>query len=134
MSKEVSVSVDGDETRVIFVDHQDGEMSLENQLSTYCPDGFLVVFAVDDESSLTQADNILKDIKLELGHKPCILVANKTDLVRNRIVRTTGKSQYTAWHYKTRDFSIHRIGTSMKYIQFTSKCPDYKVNTMKNVH
>ena len=109
MSKEVSVSVDGAETRLIFVDHQDGEMSLENQLSTYCPDGFLVVFAVDDESSLTQAENILNELKLELGHKPCILVANKTDLVRNRIVRTSGtvqpQPQHTAWHNKSRTFS-----------------------------
>ena len=93
VSKEVSVSVDGAETRLIFVDHEEGEMSLENQLSTYCPDGFLVVFAVDDESSLTEAENILNDIKSELGHKPCILVANKTDLVRNRIVRTAGRAK-----------------------------------------
>ena len=89
------MSVDGAETRLVFVDHQDGEMSLENQLSSYSPDGFLVIFAVDDESSLTRAENILNDIKLELGNKPCILVANKTDLVRNRIVRPTGKAQHT---------------------------------------
>ena len=109
MSKEVSVSVDGAETRLIFVDHQDGDMSLENQLSTYCPDGFLVVFAVDDESSLTQAENILNELKLELGHKPCILVANKTDLVRNRIVRTTGTatSQHTAWHNTVSQLKPH---------------------------
>ena len=84
------MSVDGDETRIIFVDHQHGEMALENQLSTYCPDGFLVVFAVDDESSLSQAEVILNYIKTELENKPCILVANKTDLVRNRIVRPSG--------------------------------------------
>ena len=90
VSKEVSVSVDGEETRIIFVDHQHGEMSLENQLSTYCPDGFLVVFAVDDESSLTEAELILNYIAEEVESKPCILVANKTDLVRNRIVRTAG--------------------------------------------
>lgn len=112
------MSVDGDETRLIFVDHQDGEMSLENQLSTYCPDGFLVVFAVDDESSLSRAENILHDIKPELEHKPCILVANKTDLVRNRIVRNTGiKPSALCMAPKTPDFSIHTIGTSLKYIQ-----------------
>ena len=86
------MSVDGAETRLIFVDHQNGEMSLENQLSTYSPDGFLVVFAVDDLSSLKQAEMILSYIKEELESKPCILVANKTDLVRNRIVRSTGES------------------------------------------
>ena len=120
MSKEVSVSVDGAETRLIFVDHQDGDMSLENQLSTYCPDGFLVVFAVDDESSLTQAENILSDIKLELGHKPCILVANKTDLVRNRIVRTTGTART---HFLQSDsWNVRDIN-----IPLPSKCPVCKV-------
>ena len=120
VSKEVSVSVDGAETRMIFVDHQDGEMSLENQLSTYCPDGFLVVFAVDDESSLTEAEKILNDIKLELGHKPCILVANKTDLVRNRIVRTTGTART---HFLQSDsWNVTDIN-----IPLPSKCPDYKV-------
>jgi len=86
--KEVSVNVDGEETRIIFVDHQHGDMSVENQLGTYSPDAFLVVFAVDDESSLGQADRILHYIRPEIERKPCILVANKTDLVRNRVVRT----------------------------------------------
>ena len=109
------MSVDGDETRLIFVDHQDGEMSLENQLSTYCPDGFLVVFAVDDESSLSRAENILHDIKPELDHKPCILVANKTDLVRNRIVRNTGKAQHTllgtqnSWLFHSSNWNVIEI-------------------------
>ena len=89
------MSVDGEETRMIFVDHQHGDMSLENQLSTYAPDGFLVVFAVDDESSLSHAEMILNYIKLELEDKPCILVANKTDLVRNRIVRSSGTATAT---------------------------------------
>ena len=120
--------MDGAETRMIFVDHQDGEMSLENQLSTYCPDGFLVVFAVDDESSLTQAETILNDIKLELGHKPCILVANKTDLVRNRIVRTTGTARTQFLHWDSWN------GMEIN-ILFTSKCPEYGLqsNRMKNV-
>ena len=80
-------------------------------MSTYSPDAFLVVFAVDDEASLDQADRyqhfffsrlsgfliltfahrILRYIRPELGGRPCILVANKTDLVRNRVVRTGGE-------------------------------------------
>ena len=75
MCKEVSVNIDGEETRIIFVDHQHGEMSVcfypfkrnftnsehfpsqvENQMSTYSPDAYLVVYAVDDEPSLDQAD------------------------------------------------------------------------------
>ena len=34
---------------------------------------------------------ILRYIRPELGGRPCILVANKTDLVRNRVVRTGGE-------------------------------------------
>lgn len=66
-------------------------MQVENQLTTYAPDAFLVVFAVDDESSLEQADRILRYLGQELVTKPCILVANKTDLVRNRVVRSSCK-------------------------------------------
>lgn len=96
--KEVSVNIDGEETRIIFVDHQHGEMSVENQMSTYSPDAFLVVFAVDDEASLDQADRILRYIRPELGGRPCILVANKTDLVRNRVVRTGVGKQVAQRH------------------------------------
>ena len=113
--KEVSVNIDGEETRIIFVDHKHGEMSVsghrprilpvlypvmtrkpqypqvENQVGTYTPDAFLIVFAVDDEPSLEQAERILRYLRPELGGRPCILVANKTDLVRNRVVRTGGE-------------------------------------------
>ena len=34
MSKEVSVNIDGEETRICFVDHQHGEMSVGQQLPT----------------------------------------------------------------------------------------------------
>jgi len=96
--KEVSVNIDGEETRMIFVDHQHGEMSVENQMSTYSPDAYLVVYAVDDEPSLDQADRILRYIRPELGGRPCILVANKTDLVRNRVVRTGDGKQVAQRH------------------------------------
>ena len=66
-------------------------MQVENQLTTYAPDAFLIVFAVDDESSLEQAERILRYLGQELDTKPCILVANKTDLVRNRVVRSSCK-------------------------------------------
>ena len=67
-------------------------LKVENQMSTYCPDAFLIVYAVDDHSSLDQADRILGYIQQELDTKACILVANKTDLVRNRVVRTSGNT------------------------------------------
>ena len=66
---------------------------VENQLGTYCPDAVLVVLAVDDASSLDQAERILaylKTVDMLTPDHPCILVANKTDLVRNRVVKSSG--------------------------------------------
>ena len=53
----------------------------------------MVVFAVDDAATLDAAERILAYLKMSgvMEEKPVILVANKTDLVRSRIVRTMGK-------------------------------------------
>ena len=68
-------------------------LQVENQIATYDPDGFLVVFAVDDEASLRQAEIILSYLKSEdiLRNQAVILVANKTDLVRSREVSSNGE-------------------------------------------
>ena len=61
-------------------------------MTSYCPDAFLVVLAVDDSSSLDQAENILSYLaRAGVLDKPTILVANKADLVRNRVVKTAGR-------------------------------------------
>ena len=66
VEKEVVVAVNDKQSRIVFIDHQHGELSLENlvktkttltylvkfQLVTYDPHAFLVVLAVDDVSSL----------------------------------------------------------------------------------
>ena len=52
VEKEVVVAVNGEESRVVFIDHQHGAMKLENLVMTYEPHAFLVVLAVDDISSL----------------------------------------------------------------------------------
>ena len=66
VEKEVIVAVNDKQSRIVFIDHQHGELSLENlvktkttfkylvkfQLVTYDPHAFLVVLAVDDVSSL----------------------------------------------------------------------------------
>ena len=67
---------------------------MENQISTYDPDGYIVVFAVDDESTLFAAERILMYLKTEdiIENRAVILVANKTDLVRSRVVSTNSKS------------------------------------------
>ena len=66
---------------------------LENQIATYMPNGYMVVFAVDDSDSLVEAERTLIYLKSEniLGNQAVILVANKTDLVRSRVISTNGK-------------------------------------------
>ena len=62
-------------------------------MSTYNPDGFIVVYAVDDETTVDVAEQILSYFKSEdiIPNQAVILVANKTDLVRSRIISSNGK-------------------------------------------
>ena len=64
------------------------------------PEAYMVVLAVDDKTSLDQAERILAYLRMSgvMEDKAVILVANKTDLVRNRVVKpAVGKS--LAVHY-----------------------------------
>ena len=53
----------------------------------------MVVFAVDEEESMEQAERILNYLKSigTIQQHAVILVANKTDLVRSRVVSTNSK-------------------------------------------
>ena len=64
-------------------------------MSTYNPDGFIVVYAVDDEATVDVAEQILSYFKSEdiIQNQAVILVANKTDLVRSRIISSNGKKK-----------------------------------------
>ena len=66
---------------------------VENQISSYSPDGYMVVFAVDEEESLEQAERILCYLRGAsiMQQNAVILVANKTDLVRSRVVSSNSK-------------------------------------------
>ena len=58
-------------------------------MSMYNPDGYIVVAAVDDESSLVEATSILDNI--DNTSKPLFLVANKVDLLKTRVLQSGGK-------------------------------------------
>ena len=114
------LSVNGQESRIVFIDHEHGEMEVsedmeyqeminqgvfqvENMIQTYCPHAILVVMAVDDTGSLELAKHLL----LYLSHsgsieeKAVILVANKADLVRNREIKTgAGKELAVKYNVK----------------------------------
>ena len=64
---------------------------MERLVSKYHPQGFIVVCAVNEESSLGVADTILQQVtKSELREKSVILVANKADMIRSRVVHPSG--------------------------------------------
>ena len=70
------------------------ECQLENLIGSYSPVScFLVVVAVDDASSLAEAETILNYLTKDglCKEKAVILVANKTDLVRSRVVTVEGE-------------------------------------------
>ena len=70
-------------------------IKVENQISTYNPEGYMVVYAVDDENSVVVAEQILSYLKSEdiIESQAVILVANKIDLVRSREISSAGKHQ-----------------------------------------
>ncbi|KAK3085969.1 hypothetical protein FSP39_011448 [Pinctada imbricata] len=79
----VCVLIDGDETLVKFIDCTDVK-SLHEKESV---DAYLVVFAVDNQYSYREAARALQYIRQDLkSPQTVILVANKADLARRRVV------------------------------------------------
>ena len=96
MDTELGVDVDGWQCRLRLVDlpgafcHRvvQRESSCSLRLDTHNPMVVLVVFAVDDRRSLEIAGSVLAMLRREgrLVGKVVVLVANKADLVRSRVV------------------------------------------------
>ena len=59
VEKDVCISVNGNESHLLFIDHSHGDMKIENLMLTYCPTAVLVVMAVDDTDSFELAEHIL---------------------------------------------------------------------------
>ena len=53
-------------------------------------DGYLVIYAVTDRPSFRYAQSCLQELRPAKRHNAVILVANKADVVRNRVVSTAG--------------------------------------------
>ncbi|XP_055853796.1 dentin sialophosphoprotein isoform X4 [Episyrphus balteatus] len=93
--KTVSVLLDDEESELVFIDHPSVEMSVENSLTTYEPHGCVVVFSVVDKTSFRIAEEIINYLWKEniTKDKAVILVGNKADLARARVISTQeGKS------------------------------------------
>jgi Rad and Gem related GTP binding protein 1 len=66
---------------------------VENSLSTYEPHACVVVYSVTDRSSVKVAEDILHYLWRQnfTQDKSVIVVGNKADLARARVVPTTGE-------------------------------------------
>uniref|UniRef100_W8C1L6 GTP-binding protein REM 1 n=1 Tax=Ceratitis capitata TaxID=7213 RepID=W8C1L6_CERCA len=98
--KTVSVLLDDEESELVFIDHPRVEMSVENSLSTYEPHGCVVVFSVVEKSSFRVAEEIIKYLWQEnyIKDKAVILVGNKADLARARVITTQEGKALAASH------------------------------------
>ena len=86
--KSVSVSLDGVEAELIFIDHPSNEMSVENIISTYEPQACMVVYSIIDKESYIKAEETLHYLATQScsNRRARILVGNKVDLERSRQV------------------------------------------------
>lgn len=66
---------------------------MENSLSTYEPHGCVVIYSVVDRNSFRKAEEIVNYLWNEnvTRDKAVILVGNKADLARSRIITTSGE-------------------------------------------
>ncbi|XP_037805253.1 uncharacterized protein LOC119599542 [Lucilia sericata] len=93
--KTVSILLDDEESELVFIDHPSVEMSVENSLSTYEPHGCVIVFSIVDKASFRVAEEIINYLWQEnyTKDKAVILVGNKADLARSRVITSQeGKS------------------------------------------
>ncbi|XP_068895386.1 uncharacterized protein [Tenebrio molitor] len=88
----VSVLLDGEESEMIFIDHPASEMSVENSLSTYEPHACVVVYSVVARASFQHTEETLNYLWREgyTQEKSVIVVGNKADLARSRVITSNG--------------------------------------------
>ncbi|CAO1373432.1 unnamed protein product [Diamesa serratosioi] len=107
--KSVSVLLGGEESEITFIDHGFAEMTPENCISSYDPQGYCVIYSSSDRSSFHVAERILQTLWMSehISQKAVILVGNKADLVRSRTVTCEeGKSMATAYDCKYIETSV----------------------------
>ena len=90
-----------------------GDSKTWDLLNSYNPTAIVVVFAVDDRRSLERAGSVLAILRREgsLVNKVGVLVANKTDLVRSRVV-TEEEGKTLSRRY---DVSYMETSTAIRY-------------------
>ncbi|KAK4884754.1 hypothetical protein RN001_001025 [Aquatica leii] len=108
--KSVSVLLAGEESELTFIDFATADLSPESCINKYSdPHAYCVVYSSADRSSLACAERILQNLWTSdnISTKAVILVANKADLVRSRVVPTEeGKLMATAYDCKYIETSV----------------------------
>uniref|UniRef100_A0A182S8M8 Small monomeric GTPase n=1 Tax=Anopheles maculatus TaxID=74869 RepID=A0A182S8M8_9DIPT len=107
--KTVSVLLSGEESELTFIDHSYNEMAPENCMSTYDPHGFCVIYSSTDKETFFIAERILQILWTteNIAQKAVILVANKADLARCRVVTSDeGKAMATQYDCKFIETSV----------------------------
>ncbi|XP_030380189.1 uncharacterized protein LOC115628284 isoform X2 [Scaptodrosophila lebanonensis] len=107
--KAVSVLLSGEESELIFIDHSYTEMTPNECLSSYDPHGYCVIYSAADRSSFNVAEQVLQILwtNQNIAQKAVILVANKADLARSRLVTSEeGKAMATAYDCKFIETSV----------------------------
>jgi len=66
-----------------------------NTWREYDVDGYIIVYSITDRRSYQKAVDLLYAIRYEVAHtKPIIIVANKSDLERSRVIGKQGSIMY----------------------------------------
>ncbi|XP_058054471.1 uncharacterized protein LOC131206095 [Anopheles bellator] len=107
--KTVSVLLSGEESELTFIDHSYTEMAPENCMATYDPHGYCVIYSSADKGSFLVAERVLQILWTteNIAQKAVILVANKADLARSRMVASDeGKAMATQYDCKFIETSV----------------------------
>ncbi|XP_031775324.1 uncharacterized protein LOC100865163 isoform X3 [Apis florea] len=107
--KTVSVLLAGEESELTFIDHSSAEMTPEACITTYEPHAYCVVYSTTDRASIRVAEEVLQTLWRSdyVSARAVILVGNKVDLVRSRLVSTEeGKSMATSYDCKFIETSV----------------------------
>ncbi|XP_033322933.1 uncharacterized protein LOC117218550 isoform X1 [Megalopta genalis] len=107
--KTVSVLLAGEESELTFIDHTSTEMTPETCIATYEPHAYCVVYSTTDRASVRVAEAVLQTLwrSDHVSARAVILVGNKVDLERSRLVSTAeGKSMATSYDCKFIETSV----------------------------
>ncbi|XP_076280448.1 uncharacterized protein LOC143209094 isoform X3 [Lasioglossum baleicum] len=91
--KTVSVLLAGEESELTFIDHTCADMTPETCIASYEPHAYCVVYSTTDRTSVRVAEAVLQTLwrSDHVSARAVILVGNKVDLERSRLVSTAGR-------------------------------------------